>query len=132
MLVSFFFETSTLCLTDDSTNLIFWCFIRKIWYLQKKCNFWLEIELIFFYFTKICLTKPGSNLFFFLLRSFKKPKKWNFIIRKVNKSWNFSFFYAKQLLVTILQQSEHAYLLIWYTIMMKHIMFNFCVYMVYN
>jgi hypothetical protein len=44
----------------------------------------------------------------------------------------FRFFYAKQLLLPILRQSEHAYLLICYTIMMKQKIFNFCVYKVYN
>ncbi len=73
---SFFFENSTISLSNDSNNLIFWCFIQKILYLQKKFNFCLEIEsvfepiniflsFIFFKFTKLCLTKLRRNFFLF-------------------------------------------------------------------
>jgi hypothetical protein len=55
-------------LSNDSANSIFQCFIRKILYLQKKCNFQSESQSAFE------PKKFFEILFFILLHQYKLHK----------------------------------------------------------
>jgi hypothetical protein len=63
-----FFETSMISLSNDSTNSIFQCFIRKILNLQKKCNFQSESQSAFE------PKKFFEILFYILLHQYKLHK----------------------------------------------------------
>jgi hypothetical protein len=81
-------------LSNDSNNSFFQCFIRKILYLQKKCNFQSEsqsafepkkvFEILFlFYFINISFTKLAKNNLNLLIITAEKLESSKFVFQKM-------------------------------------------------